>query len=208
MVSPPSAWVSVSLPLFAPDVFNSAAALRATASRITADAGQARRVRFIIECRRRHGSTDHAQLSRVARLAAVPTLCRCRHTNTLRQSIKSQNTTLTRSPIMIDNYHYASNITDRPDRARPNRPDTAGPMAVATPTTRCKLADASIARNTQLAYAGRAWRCPGRLSGDRPLTDVVLATYLGDCSSMCMLSRPPPPHSPSHAERFRAKHVG
>ena len=43
------------------------------------------------------------------------------------------------------------------------RPDTAGPLAVATPTTR-KLADASIARNTQLAYAG----APGRMAGDRP----------------------------------------
>ena len=33
------------------------------------------------------------------------------------------------------------------------RPDTAGPLAVATPTTR-RLADASISRNTRRAYAG------------------------------------------------------
>ena len=42
------------------------------------------------------------------------------------------------------------------------RPDTAGPLAVATPTTR-KLADASISLNTRRAYAGAlarldAWR--------------------------------------------------
>ena len=48
------------------------------------------------------------------------------------------------------------------------RHDTPGPLAVATPTTR-KLADASIARNTQLAYAGAlarldAWREPPRLT--------------------------------------------
>ena len=46
------------------------------------------------------------------------------------------------------------------------RPDTAGPLAVATSTTR-KLADASISVNTRLAYLGAlarldAWR------GDRP----------------------------------------
>ena len=56
------------------------------------------------------------------------------------------------------------------------RPDTAGPPAVATPTTR-KLADASIARNTQLAYAGAlrrldAWR------GTAPVDDASLAAYL------------------------------
>ena len=50
------------------------------------------------------------------------------------------------------------------------RPDTAGPLAVATPTTR-KLADASIARNTQLAYAGApdAWR------GTAPVDDAQAA---------------------------------
>ena len=57
------------------------------------------------------------------------------------------------------------------------RQDTAGPLAVATPTTR-KLADASISRNTRRAYLGAltrvdAWR------GDDPLTDGVLAAYLG-----------------------------
>ena len=42
------------------------------------------------------------------------------------------------------------------------RPAVAGPLAVATPTTR-QLADASISLNTRLAYAGAlarldAWR--------------------------------------------------
>ena len=42
------------------------------------------------------------------------------------------------------------------------RPDPAGPLAVATPTTR-KLADASLSVNTRRAYAGAlrrldAWR--------------------------------------------------
>ena len=46
------------------------------------------------------------------------------------------------------------------------RPDTAGPLAVATPTTR-RLADASISLNTRRAYLGAAG-APGRLAGDRP----------------------------------------
>ena len=56
------------------------------------------------------------------------------------------------------------------------RPDTAGPLAVATPTTR-RLADASISRNTRRAYLGAlarldAWRGPApvddaRLAADR-----------------------------------------
>ena len=57
------------------------------------------------------------------------------------------------------------------------RPDTAGPLAVATPTTR-RLADASISRNTRRAYAGAlrrldAWR------GAAPVDDASLAVYLG-----------------------------
>ena len=57
------------------------------------------------------------------------------------------------------------------------RPDPAGPLAVATPTTR-RLADASLSRNTRRAYAGAlrrvdAWRGPA------PLTDALLAAYLG-----------------------------
>ena len=58
------------------------------------------------------------------------------------------------------------------------RQDTAGSLAVATPTTR-KLAEASISVNTRRAYLGAltrvdAWR------GDDPLTDGVLAAYLGE----------------------------
>ena len=50
------------------------------------------------------------------------------------------------------------------------RPDTAGPLAVATPTTR-RLADASISVNTRRAYAGAlrrldAWRGAAPLSAD------------------------------------------
>ena len=57
------------------------------------------------------------------------------------------------------------------------RPDTAGPLAVATPTTR-KLADASISVNTRRAYLGApagldAWR------GTAPVDDALLAAYLG-----------------------------
>ena len=58
------------------------------------------------------------------------------------------------------------------------RPDTVGPLAVATPTTR-RLADASISLNTRRAYLGAlrrldAWR------GTEPLTDALLAAYLGE----------------------------
>ena len=58
------------------------------------------------------------------------------------------------------------------------RPDPAGPLAVATPTTR-KLADASLSVNTRRAYAGAlrrldAWR------GAAPVDDAALAVYLGE----------------------------
>ena len=61
--------------------------------------------------------------------------------------------------------------------ARARRPDTAGPLAVATPTTR-RLADASLSVNTRRAYAGAlrrldAWR------GAAPVDDASLAVYLG-----------------------------
>ena len=67
--------------------------------------------------------------------------------------------------------------TTPPDPAAlARRPDPAGPLAVATPTTR-RLADASISRNTRRAYAGAlrrldAWRGPA------PLTDAVIASLL------------------------------
>ena len=58
------------------------------------------------------------------------------------------------------------------------RPDPAGPLAVATPTTR-KLADASLSVNTRRAYAGAlrrldAWRAAA------PVDDASLAVYLGE----------------------------
>ena len=84
------------------------------------------------------------------------------------------------------------------------RPDTAGPLAVATPTTR-KLADASISVNTRRAYLGAlarvdAWR------GDDPLTDGVLAVYLGE---LFEAGRAPATAALAVAAvRFRAKLVG
>ena len=79
------------------------------------------------------------------------------------------------------------------------RPDPAGPLAVATPTTR-RLADASLSRNTRRAYAGAlarldAWRGPA------PLTDARLAAYLG---AIFEAGRAPA----TAAVRFRAKLVG
>ena len=67
--------------------------------------------------------------------------------------------------------------TTPPDpTALARRPDPAGPLAVATPTTR-RLADASISRNTRRAYLGAlarldAWR------GTAPVDDASLAAYL------------------------------
>ena len=67
--------------------------------------------------------------------------------------------------------------TPPPDPAAlARRPDPAGPLAVATPTTR-KLADASLSVNTRRAYAGAlrrvdAWR------GAAPVDDARLAAYL------------------------------
>ena len=68
--------------------------------------------------------------------------------------------------------------TTPPDLAAlARRPDPAGPLAVATPTTR-KLADASLSVNTRRADAGAlrrldAWR------GAAPVDDASLAAYLG-----------------------------
>ena len=84
------------------------------------------------------------------------------------------------------------------------RPDTGGPLAVATPTAR-KLADASISVNTRRAYLGAltrvdAWR------GDDPLTDGVLAAYLG---AIFEAGRAPATAALAVAAvRFRAKLAG
>ena len=84
------------------------------------------------------------------------------------------------------------------------RHDTPGPLAVATPTTR-KLADASISVNTRRAYLGAlarvdAWR------GDDPLTDGVLAAYLG---AIFEAGRAPATAALAVAAvRFRAKLAG
>ena len=84
------------------------------------------------------------------------------------------------------------------------RPDPAGPLAVATPTTR-RLADASLSRNTRRAYAGAlrrvdAWRGPA------PLTDALLAAYLG---AIFEAGRAPATAALAVAAvRFRAKLAG
>ena len=84
------------------------------------------------------------------------------------------------------------------------RPDTAGPLAVATPTTR-KLADASLSVNTRRAYAGAlrrldAWR------GAAPVDDASLAVYLG---ALFEAGRAPATAALAVAAvRFRAKLAG
>ena len=84
------------------------------------------------------------------------------------------------------------------------RPDTAGSLAVATPTTR-KLADASLSVNTRRAYLGAlrrldAWRGPA------PLTDASLAAYLG---AIFEAGRAPATAALAVAAvRFRAKLAG
>ena len=85
-----------------------------------------------------------------------------------------------------------------------SRPDTAGRLAVATPTTR-RLADASISRNTRGAYAGAlarldAWR------GAAPVDDASLAVYLGE---LFEAGRAPATAALAVAAvRFRAKLAG
>ena len=95
--------------------------------------------------------------------------------------------------------------TTPPDPAAlARRPDTAGPLAVATPTTR-KLADASISLNTRRAYAGAlrrldAWR------GAAPVDDASLAVYLGE---LFEAGRAPATAALAVAAvRFRAKLAG
>ena len=84
------------------------------------------------------------------------------------------------------------------------RPDTAGPLAVATPTTR-RLADASISLNTRRAYLGAlrrldAWR------GAAPVDDARLAAYLG---AIFEAGRAPATAALAVAAvRFRAKLAG
>ena len=84
------------------------------------------------------------------------------------------------------------------------RPDPAGPLAVATPTTR-RLADASLSRNTRRAYLGAlarldAWR------ETAPLTDARLAAYLG---AIFEAGRAPATAALAVAAvRFRAKLAG
>ena len=94
--------------------------------------------------------------------------------------------------------------TDQTPTALARRPDPAGPLAVATPTTR-RLADASISVNTRRAYAGAlarldAWRGPA------PVDDASLAVYLG---TIYEAGRAPATAALAvAAARFRAKLAG
>ena len=95
--------------------------------------------------------------------------------------------------------------TTPPDPAAlARRPDTVGPLAVATPTTR-RLADASISLNTRRAYLGAlrrldAWR------GTAPVDDASLAVYLGE---LFEAGRAPATAALAVAAvRFRAKLAG
>ena len=84
------------------------------------------------------------------------------------------------------------------------RPDTAGPLAVATPTTR-KLVDASISLNSRLAYAG-ALRRLDTWRGTALVDDASLAVYLG---TIFEAGRAPATAALAVAAvRFRAKLVG
>ena len=84
------------------------------------------------------------------------------------------------------------------------RPDTAGPLAVATPTTR-KLADASISVNTRRAYLG-ALRRLDAWCGAAQVDDASLAVYLGE---LFEAGRAPATAALAVAAvRFRAKLAG
>ena len=98
--------------------------------------------------------------------------------------------------------------TTPPDPAAlARRPDTAGPLAVATPTTPTtrRLAAASISLNTRRAYLGAlarldAWR------GTAPVDDASLAVYLGE---LFEAGRAPATAALAVAAvRFRAKLAG
>ena len=84
------------------------------------------------------------------------------------------------------------------------RPDPAGPLAVATPTTR-KLADASISVNTRRAYLGALARLDAWL-GTASVDDASLAVYLGE---LFEAGRAPATAAMAVAAvRFRAKLAG
>ena len=84
------------------------------------------------------------------------------------------------------------------------RPDTAGPLALATPTTR-KLVDASISLNSRLAYAG-ALRRLDTWRGTALVDDASLAVYLG---TIFEAGRAPATAALAVAAvRFRAKLAG
>ena len=83
-------------------------------------------------------------------------------------------------------------------------PDTAGPLALATPTTR-KLVDASISLNSRLAYAG-ALRRLDTWRGTALVDDASLAVYLG---TIFEAGRAPATAALAVAAvRFRAKLAG
>ena len=99
------------------------------------------------QCARRHSGRVCPWCREVQSVHHVRTIAAC-----------SRGGSLKHNPLTFNN------PTDPAPLAR--RPDPAGPLAVATPTTR-KLADASISRNTRRAYLGAlrrldAWRGAAR----------------------------------------------
>ena len=81
-LGPAAGRVPVALPLLPPSILYQRQPARNRVTNHRRD-GHARRVRFHFECRSRRRLHRDAQLFRVARLTAVSSLCRCRHTNTL-----------------------------------------------------------------------------------------------------------------------------
>ena len=104
---------------------------------------------------------------------------------------------------MIDNYHYASNNTDRTDRNRP--PPRHGGAAGPRHADHRKLVDASISLNSRLAYAG-ALRRLDTWRGTALVDDASLAVYLG---TIFEAGRAPATAALAVAAvRFRAKLAG
>ena len=88
--------------------------------------------------------------------------------------------------------------------AMARRPDTAGPLAVATPTTR-KLADASISVNTRRAYLGAIFEA-GRAPATAALAVAAVrfrAKLAGQADPAGEANRPRAGRLPSHGRRPR-----
>ena len=110
---------------------------------------------------------------------------------------------MTRPPILIDNYHYASNNTDRTDRNRPppRHGGAAGRRHADHPETRRRL----YQPQHPTAYTG-ALRRLDTWRGAAPVDDALLAVYLG---TIFEAGRAPATAALAVAAvRFRAKLAG